>query len=129
MSRYAKWFAGLLVLIFAMGSFVTRVTTAQDDQRPYRIVVVTHGQDSDPFWSVVKNGVDQAAKDMRVTVEYQAPQTFDMVAVAGLFRAVLNRTMAVDEAEDTLARLCPGAEFANGYIHGRAGHLFIEGDE
>ena len=28
----------------------------------YRFVVVTHGQASDPFWSVVKNGVDEAAK-------------------------------------------------------------------
>jgi len=26
-----------------------------------RIVVITHGQASDPFWSVVKNGVDAAA--------------------------------------------------------------------
>ncbi len=57
------------------------------------------------------------------------PQTFDMVGVTGLFRAVLDRTMAVAEAEDALARLCPGAEFANGYIHGRPGHLFIETDE
>ncbi|RMG94274.1 MAG: LacI family transcriptional regulator, partial [Chloroflexi bacterium] len=31
-----------------------------------RIVVVSHGQASDPFWSVVKNGVDQAAQDMGV---------------------------------------------------------------
>ncbi|TAN60139.1 MAG: U32 family peptidase, partial [Magnetospirillum sp.] len=54
------------------------------------------------------------------------PQTFDMAAVAGLFRAVLGGTMAAAEAEDALARLCPGAEFANGYVHGRPGHLFIE---
>lgn len=54
------------------------------------------------------------------------PQTFDMVAVAGLFRAVLAGKAGMDEAEDRLAALCPGAEFANGYIHGRPGHLFIE---
>jgi simple sugar transport system substrate-binding protein len=42
-----------------------------------RIIVVSHGQASDPFWSVVKNGVDQAAEDFGVDVEYQAPQTFD----------------------------------------------------
>jgi len=57
------------------------------------------------------------------------PQSFDMVGVAGVFRAVLDRTMAVAEAEDALAALCPGAEFANGYIHGQPGHLFIEREE
>jgi len=54
-----------------------------------RIVVVSHGQASDPFWSVVKNGVDQAATDMGVTVEYQAPQTFDMVAMSQLIDAAV----------------------------------------
>ena len=36
-----------------------------------RIIVITHGQASDPFWSVVKNGVDAAARDMGIRVEYQ----------------------------------------------------------
>lgn len=54
-----------------------------------RFVVVTHGQASDPFWSVVKNGVDQAAKDMGVKVEYQAPSSFDMVAMGQLIDAAV----------------------------------------
>ena len=54
-----------------------------------RIVVVSHGQAADPFWSVVKNGVDQAASDLGVTVEYQAPQTFDMVAMSQLIDAAV----------------------------------------
>jgi simple sugar transport system substrate-binding protein len=58
-------------------------------QRDVRIVVVSHGQASDPFWSVVQNGVNQAATDMGVTVEYQAPQTFDMVAMAQLIDAAV----------------------------------------
>jgi len=62
---------------------------AAQEMRDIRIVVVSHGQASDPFWSVVKNGVDQAAKDMRVTVEYQAPQTFDMVAMSQLIDAAV----------------------------------------
>jgi collagenase-like PrtC family protease len=57
------------------------------------------------------------------------PQTVDMVAVAGLYRGVLDGALSVDEAESRLAALCPEAEFANGYIHGRAGHLFIETDD
>lgn len=51
------------------------------------IAVVTHGQASDAFWSVVKNGVDRAAKDMGATVTYNAPQTFDMVAMSRLIDA------------------------------------------
>ncbi|GGE94305.1 sugar ABC transporter substrate-binding protein [Stappia taiwanensis] len=55
------------------------------------IIVVSHGQASDPFWSVVKNGVAQAAKDMSVTVDYRAPETFDMVAMAQLIDAAVNQ--------------------------------------
>lgn len=55
------------------------------------IIVVTHGQANDPFWSVVKNGVTQAAKDMGVTAEYRAPQTFDMVAMGQLIDAAVNQ--------------------------------------
>jgi simple sugar transport system substrate-binding protein len=54
-----------------------------------KIEVVTHGQASDPFWSVVKNGVDQAAKDQGVTVNYSAPDTFDMVKMAQLIDAAV----------------------------------------
>ncbi|HMA36044.1 MAG TPA: substrate-binding domain-containing protein, partial [Chloroflexia bacterium] len=53
------------------------------------ITVVTHGQAADPFWSVVKNGVDQAAKDMGVSVQYQAPDKFDMVAMSALIDAAV----------------------------------------
>ncbi len=72
-----------------------------------RIVVVTHGQASDPFWSVVKNGVDAAARDMAgygVTVEYRAPETFDMVKMAQLIDA------AVASKPDGLAVSIPDAD-------------------
>src|SRR5438876_9592579 len=54
-----------------------------------KFYVVTHGQASDPFWSVVKKGVEQAAKDMGVSVQYEAPNTFDMVAMAHLIDAAV----------------------------------------
>ncbi len=76
----------LLVLMVAAG---LAGTVAAQEMRPYRIVVVTHGQAADQFWSVVKNGVDQAGVDMRVTVEYQAPATFNMVEMAQLIDAVV----------------------------------------
>ena len=43
------------------------------------IIVVSHGQANDPFWSVAKNGVDKACKDMKISCKYTAPATFDMV--------------------------------------------------
>lgn len=56
-------------------------------RKDIRIAVVTHGQAADTFWSVVKNGVDYAAKDLGVTVTYNAPQTFDMVTMSRLIDA------------------------------------------
>jgi simple sugar transport system substrate-binding protein len=56
-----------------------------------RIIVVSHGQANDPFWSVAKNGVSQAAKDTGASVEYRAPETFDMVAMAKLIDAAVNQ--------------------------------------
>ncbi len=44
------------------------------------IEVVTHGQSSDPFWSIFVNGTKQAAADTGATVNYNAPSgtTFDI---------------------------------------------------
>lgn len=54
-----------------------------------RIVVVSHGVASDPFWSVVKNGVDAAEADMGITVEYLAPETYDMVRMSQLIESAV----------------------------------------
>ncbi|MGI8520428.1 MAG: sugar ABC transporter substrate-binding protein [Actinomycetota bacterium] len=58
-------------------------------QRDYRFVAVTHGQASDPFWSVAANGFEDAGTDMGVDVEYRAPQTFDMVQMSELIDAAV----------------------------------------
>lgn len=58
-------------------------------QRDFRFVAVTHGQSSDPFWSVVANGIQDGADDMGVQVEYQAPGTFDMVEMSNLIDAAV----------------------------------------
>jgi len=55
------------------------------------IAVVTHGQANDAFWSVVKNGVEAAAKDAGVKVSYRAPESFDMVAMSRLIDAAVNQ--------------------------------------
>ncbi|MGB0901468.1 MULTISPECIES: sugar ABC transporter substrate-binding protein [Rhodobacterales] len=55
------------------------------------IIVVSHGQANDPFWSVVKNGVDMAAEHTGANVSYRAPETFDMVAMSQLIDAAVNQ--------------------------------------
>src|SRR5271167_2787675 len=72
--------------IAAVGGAATTVLA----QTPH-IIVVSHGQANDPFWSVVKNGVVQGAKDMGVSVDYRAPETFDMVAMSQLIDAAVNQ--------------------------------------
>lgn len=73
-------------------------------QRDLRIVVVSHGQASDPFWSVASNGVSDAGDDMGVTVEYQAPGTFDMVEMSQIIDA------AVASGPDGLVVSIPDAD-------------------
>ena len=63
-------------------------------QQNTRIIVVSHGQANDPFWSVVKNGVAAAGQDMKVQVDYRAPETFDMVAMSQLIDAAVNQKPA-----------------------------------
>ncbi|WP_414472282.1 sugar ABC transporter substrate-binding protein [Microvirga sp. M2] len=87
-----------------MKSFVTGLVAAAaltvaaavpvSAQQNNRIIVVSHGQANDPFWSVVKNGVAEAGKDMNVQVDYRAPETFDMVAMSQLIDAAVNQKPA-----------------------------------
>jgi simple sugar transport system substrate-binding protein len=88
MNRIRKPIVLFLVLL-TLAALTGVVAAAQKAREDIRIIVVSHGQASDPFWSVVKNGVDAAAGDMRVEVEYQAPQTFDMVAMSQLIDAAV----------------------------------------
>lgn len=80
--------ASTLLLVLATGACaeIGRRTPAERD---IRIVVVTHGQSSDPFWSVVANGVHDAAADLGLRVEYQAPGSFDMVEMNNLIDAAV----------------------------------------
>ncbi|MCB9457510.1 MAG: sugar ABC transporter substrate-binding protein [Anaerolineaceae bacterium] len=85
-----KFFSLALVLGIVVVTFAAIPAAAQDCATTYRIVVVTHGQASDPFWSVVSNGVaDADAEYDCVTTEYQAPETFDMVAMSQLIDAAV----------------------------------------
>jgi simple sugar transport system substrate-binding protein len=97
--RIVRWVSVLAVVgLFAVSCTSDTETTTPTGtettgggvtQRDFRFVVVTHGQASDPFWSVAANGVNAAAEDMGVTVEYQAPGTFDMVEMSQLIEAAV----------------------------------------
>jgi simple sugar transport system substrate-binding protein len=54
-----------------------------------KIAVVVHGNSSDAYWSVVKRGVDDAARDTGAQVQYIAPQVFDSVEQARLIQAAV----------------------------------------
>jgi simple sugar transport system substrate-binding protein len=81
----------LPLLLAACGTSGSSTTSTPSGSCPasranLKFYVVTHGQSTDPFWSVVKKGVDQAAHDMCVTAHYEAPTgtTFDVVAMSHL---------------------------------------------
>jgi simple sugar transport system substrate-binding protein len=77
----------IIAALAVAGSFLLPV--AGFAQKKAHIIVVTHGQVSDSFWLVVKNGVEQAAKDTGSDVDYRSPEKFDMVAMAQLIDAAV----------------------------------------
>src|SRR5216683_1404377 len=95
MHRFFKKLIMLVVmlplLLAACGTSGSSTTSTPSGSCPasranLKFYVVTHGQASDPFWSVVKKGVDQAAHDMCVTAIYESPTgtTFNVVDMAHL---------------------------------------------
>src|ERR671913_45981 len=90
MNRFVRLVTLLAIALAAsIGSGAPALGQDDGGRGDLRFVVVSHGQASDPFWSVVQNGVNQAAEDMGVQVEYQAPETFDMVEMAQLIDAAV----------------------------------------
>ena len=92
MTRFARMLA--MVSVAAVGAVgLGPSALGQDegatDRSDLNFIVVSHGQASDPFWSVVQQGVAQAAEDMGVNADYQAPSTFDMAQMAQLIDAAV----------------------------------------
>jgi simple sugar transport system substrate-binding protein len=59
------------------------------DPGDVRVTFVVHGSASDPYWSVVKRGVDDAAALTGAQVQYISPQVFDEVEHARLIDAAV----------------------------------------
>jgi len=84
MSVLRKWM--MLVAACVIAPALAAGTALADETR---VVFVTHGQAADQYWSVVKHGMDDAAKTMGVKAEYLAPETFDMPAMQKLLDAAI----------------------------------------
>ncbi len=88
------------VAVFAAGAASAATKAASD----VHIIFITHGQANDVYWSVVKNGVQAGQAAMGAKVDYHAPETFDMVAMAHLIDA------AVAEKPDAIVVSIPDAD-------------------
>ena len=93
------WFTPIaLVLGIVIG--VTTLGRSDVQDRPSgsggseKIVMVTHGQAADPYWNIVKNGADEAARQVGVKLDYRAPETFDMIRMAELIDSATNQRPA-----------------------------------
>jgi simple sugar transport system substrate-binding protein len=84
--KVPRWQAGLAVLAIVLAACGAPTTSPGDGGDSGRgdivIEVVVHGQASDPFWSVVANGVEAAANDLGIEANYNAPQAEDLDVVA-----------------------------------------------
>ena len=54
-----------------------------------RIVIITNAEASDPFWSVVKHGVDDAAKETGVHADFFAPDHYDTYQMKQMIEAAI----------------------------------------
>ena len=59
--RVKKGLAGLVSIGLLAGAAMAPASVAAQDD--INLIVVSHGQPSDPFWSVVQNGVVDAGAD------------------------------------------------------------------
>ena len=86
-----KLLAKLALAALVSASFVTGGALAANlkEAKDVRIAFVVHGSASDPYWSVVKRGVDDAAALTGATVEYHSPQVFDVIEQARLMEAAI----------------------------------------
>jgi len=56
-----------------------------------QIVMITHGQAADPYWNIVRNGAEEAARQLGITLDYRSPETFDMIRMAELITSATNQ--------------------------------------
>jgi len=91
------------ILVLAGLHFAGAAAQAQEEK--LRFVLVTHGAvATSAFWTSVKEGADQAAKEVGVELVYRAPDSFDLDKMASLVSA------AVEEGPAGLIVSIPNAD-------------------
>jgi simple sugar transport system substrate-binding protein len=75
------------VIVAVAAALLGQVAVARAQELHF--VAITHGQANDPFWSVVKNGLEAGAKEVGARVDYRAPEVHDMVKQAQLIDAAV----------------------------------------
>ncbi|MFW3614540.1 sugar ABC transporter substrate-binding protein [Billgrantia antri] len=88
MARLSQWLLASTSAVALVAGTAQAQDTAQA-QEGNRFVMVTHGVPSDPFWSVVKNGAEEAAEVVGAELEYRAPSSFDMAKMQQLVDAAV----------------------------------------
>lgn len=84
--------------------------------------LVVNGNQVQSFTWLTLLGVIDELRQAGVTRFRLAPQSCDVIQVASIFRRVLDGGLGEDEGFAQLLAAVPGADFANGFYHGRPGH-------
>jgi simple sugar transport system substrate-binding protein len=78
---------------------VVREATTPADETPARarsdavhLWVITHGQASSAFWTIVRNGIEAARRQMAIDVIYRSPDVYDVDAM----RKLIDEAVASD---------------------------------
>ena len=71
--------AAALSIAIAAPLALTATTAAAEGER---YILISHAPDSDSWWNTIKNGINLAAKQMGVKVEYRNPPTGDLADMA-----------------------------------------------
>ena len=108
MFKIAFWLACAASLLVPLSTIAQR--------RP-RIVAVTHGQEFDSFWFLVRDGLETAARQTGSDLDYRAPETFDLAAMAQMIDAAVaskpdGLIVTIPDAQ-ALAKAIRGAVAAN----------------
>jgi simple sugar transport system substrate-binding protein len=83
-----KWAAALATVLWL--GLATNASQAADD----RFVLISHAPDSDSWWNTIKNAVNQAGADFKVSVDYRNPPSGDLADMARLIEQAAARNYA-----------------------------------
>ena len=83
----------ILGVVLGVATFGTASPKSSQDgsSSSERIILISHGQAADPYWNIVRNGAEEASRQLGVDLDYRAPETFDMIRMAELIDSAVNQ--------------------------------------